>query len=95
MAAPIKDRIIKAIKDHGDCGFLVYHRLAEKVFPKADYPNAWNSPTKGGHPCCYMVLSKAIREHGFSMNFDDAPAVCYTMIGLGKNARCIPYGSKQ
>ena len=79
----IKDRIIAALRENG--GSMVYHELADKVFPLADYPNAWNYPTKGGPPGCYMVLSRAIREHEFSMWFGDAPAVVYTKIGLGKN----------
>lgn len=79
----IKDRIIAALRAND--GLMVYHKLAEKVFPEADYPNAWNYPTKGGPPGCYMVLSRAIREHGFSMHFGDAQAVVYTMIGLGGN----------
>lgn len=83
--ATIKDRICSALKEHGDGGFLVYHKLAEEVFPRADYPNAWNYPTRGGPPGCYMVLSRAIREHGFSIHFDDAPAVVYATVGLGQN----------
>lgn len=40
----IKVRIIAALRENG--GNMVYHELADKVFPKADYPNAWNSQTK-------------------------------------------------
>jgi hypothetical protein len=86
MAKPkIKDRIIAALREHGECGFLPYHALAEHVFPRKEYPRAWNYPTRGGPPGCYMVLSRAIREHGFSMKFGDAEAVVYTTVGLGQN----------
>lgn len=79
----IKDRISAALRAAG--GTMKYHRLAEKVFPQDDYPNAWNYPTKGGPPGCYMVLSRAIREHGFSIDFAGARAVVHTTVGLGKN----------
>ena len=81
----IKDRITRAIQEHGSDGFLVYHELADRVFPALDYPNAWNYPARGGPPGCFMVLSRAIREHGFNMYFGDAKAIAYTQIGLGKN----------
>jgi hypothetical protein len=81
----ICDRIAKAIKDHGDCGFIQYYDLARHVFPKADYPRAWGYPTRGGPPGCYMSLSRAIREHGFYISYQDAPNVVYATVGLGKN----------
>ena len=79
----IKDRIISALTAAG--GTMLYYDLARVVFPKSDYPRAWGSPNRGGPPGCYMVLSRAIREHGFSMYFGDARAVVYTTIGLGQN----------
>lgn len=81
---PIKERIRNAILRHGKGGFIVYHELAEHVFPKDEYPRAWNYPTRGGPPGCYMVLSKAIREHGFYIGYD-GPAVVYATVGLGAN----------
>lgn len=82
----IKDRIIKAIREHGDFGFIQYYDLAQHVFPKDQYPNAWNYPTKGGPPGCYMVLSRAIREHGFYIKHDGPAVVCST-VGLGGNRK--------
>lgn len=81
---PIRNRIATAIRLHGSCGMIVYHELAVLVFPNDDYPNARNSPTRGGPPGCYMVLSRAIREHGFSM-YLGGDAVVYATVGLGKN----------
>jgi hypothetical protein len=77
----IRDRMIAALRQHGDGGQMVYHRLAEYVFPKEDYPNAWNYPTRGGPAGCFMVLSRAIREHGFWMDHDK-DAVVYSTVGL-------------
>jgi hypothetical protein len=79
----IRDRMIAALRKHGDAGRMPYHRLAEYVFPKEDYPNAWNYPTRGGPAGCYMVLSRAIREHGFWMHHDKN-AVVYSTVGLPK-----------
>jgi hypothetical protein len=79
----IKDRITAALKENG--GRMPYWKLADAVFPTDQYPRAWERPTRGGPPGCYMVLSRAIREHGFSMHFGDAKAVVHTVIGLGKN----------
>lgn len=83
--APIKDRICRAIRLHGQSGFIQYYDLAKHVFPKDQFPRAWNYPTRGGPPGCYMVLSRAIREHEFSINFENADAVVYATVGLGKN----------
>lgn len=62
---PIRDRITEALKQHG--GTLSYHALAVSVFPREDYPNAFNYPTRGGPPGCYRALSKALRENGFQV----------------------------
>ncbi|TDQ63621.1 hypothetical protein ATL17_1628 [Maritalea mobilis] len=85
MPRKIKDRIVDALTQHGNGGFLVYHELAKLVFPKDKYPNAWNHPARGGPPGCYMVLSRAIREHGFYISYEDAPAVVYATVGLAGN----------
>lgn len=84
MGEKIKDRITQAIREHGEGGFLVYHKLADHVFPRADYPRAWNSPTRGGPPGCYMALSRAIREHDFYIHYG-GDAVVYATVGYGKN----------
>lgn len=81
---PIKRRIIDALNDHGEGGFLPYHELAHLVFPRDAYPRAFQYPTKGGPPGCYMVLSRAIREHEFSISLDGG-AVVYATVGLGRN----------
>ena len=80
----IKDRILEAIKAEG--GSMQYYHLARAVFPVKLYPNAWGSPTRGGPPGCYMVLSRAIREHGFHMQFDPDPRsrVVHSMISVGR-----------
>ena len=87
MAKPIRERIREAIINHGDCGFIGYYKLARLVFPKDDFPRAFGSPTRGGPPGCYMVLSRAIREHKFSMIFSDDPkaGVVHSTVGLGKS----------
>jgi len=81
----IKDRIEAAIRASG--GVIVYHELADQVFPRDEYPNAWRYPTRGGPPGCYMVLSRAIREHGFNLDLRDVPAVVYGTVTLGKNRK--------
>jgi hypothetical protein len=80
---PIKDRIVAAIRSKG--GSVGYYDLAHIVFPKAQYPNAFSSPNKGGPPGCYMVLSRAIREHGFHMQFSNDPrsGVVHSTIYMG------------
>ena len=80
----IRDRIAKAIKDNG--GRMQYYHLARAVFPIDQFPRAWGRPTRGGPPGCYMVLSRAIREHGFSMTFDPDPKsrVVHSMISRGR-----------
>ncbi|QFT69582.1 hypothetical protein FIU93_22545 [Labrenzia sp. THAF35] len=79
--AKIKDRIVAALKSNG--GFMLYYDLARVVFPKEHYPNAWNYPTRGGPPGCYMVLSRAIREHGFNIVYDCD--VVHSTVYLGRN----------
>lgn len=78
----IKERIANALREHGECGFMPYHRLARYVFPEDEYPRAWNYPTRGGPPGCYMVLSRAIREHDFYISYGDAKNVVYPTVGL-------------
>lgn len=63
---------------------MQFYDLAKAVFPRDQFPNAWNYPTRGGPPGCYMVLSRAIREHGFYI-CHDGPAVIYATVGLGEN----------
>ena len=83
---PIKDRIITALRKDGNFGLMQYYDLALEVFPKDQYPNAWNYPTRGGPPGCYMVLRRAIREPTCSMSPDKRmPGVVYSTVGLGKN----------
>lgn len=81
----IKDRISTALSAAG--GAMPYWKLAQVVFPEADYPRAWSAPTRGGPPGCYMVLSRAIREHGFSIHFGDAQTVSHSTVSLGKSQR--------
>lgn len=79
----IKDRIVSAIMEHGEFVRIEYYALARFVFPRDKYPNAWNHPTKGGPPGCYMVLSRAIMEHEFHIQYGDSVAA--SMVSLGKN----------
>lgn len=81
----IKDRIMTALQNNG--GRLVYWKLAEEVFPKDQYPRAWNYPTRGGPPGCYMVLSRAIREHDFGTHFDSDAPVVYSEIYIKSRPR--------
>jgi len=46
----IKDRIIAALREHGEMGQMKYYDHAERVSPKEDYPTAWGKPTRGGPP---------------------------------------------
>lgn len=86
----IKERMIGALREHGECGFLPYHELARLVFPSDQYPRAFNYPNGGGPPGCYMALSRAIREHDFSIQFFDAKDVTHATVGLGRNRRTPP-----
>ena len=81
---PIKDRMISAIRANG--GRMKYYALARAVFPDDQYPHAFSGPARGGPPGCYMVLSRAIREHGFHMAFDPDPKsrVVHSTIYIGK-----------
>jgi hypothetical protein len=82
--AKIKDRISAALRANG--GTMKYHALMTAVFPRESYPRAYERPTRGGPPGCSMALSRAIREHGFSLRFDDElPNVVYATVGLGVN----------
>lgn len=78
----IKDRITAALKKNG--GRMPYWKLADAVFPKDQYPHAWGSPNRGGPPGCYMALSRAIREHGFSIS-GFRYGVVHSEVSLGKN----------
>lgn len=70
--APIKDRIIAAIKAEGHC--IEYYKLAIAVFPTDQFPRAFRYRNDGGPPGCYMALSRALRVHGFSVHYESTPA---------------------
>lgn len=82
---PIKQRITEALEQHGDGGFLDYYRLAELVFPEADFPRAFCKPTRGGPPGCYRTLTAAIERHGFYIGFYDESG--RRTVGTGNSQR--------
>jgi hypothetical protein len=82
MKTPIKDRIAASIRRHG--GFIQYHALAEEVFPRDQFPRAWNYPTRGGPPGCYMALSRAISRHGFYIHYPPSSPVVYSLVMMGR-----------
>ena len=83
---PISDRISAAIKANG--GQIKYYDLAQVVFPRDHYPQAYGSPTRGGPPGCYMALSRAIREHGFRI--DHREAVVHSIVSMGRYQKGTP-----
>lgn len=65
---PIIDRIRDAF---GEDEFeLSYHTLADRVFPKEQFPRAWRYSSNGGPPGCYMALSAAIRRYKVPSRYD-------------------------
>ncbi len=53
----IKDRIRKHYKQG-----IHYYILLGLVFPRKDYPKAFNGAHKGGPPGCAMAFGRALRE---------------------------------
>lgn len=84
---PIKDRIINAIRAAG--GSIGYYDLARRVFPEDRYPRAFERPTRGGPPGCYMALSRALDRHGFSIRYSDmkGAGVVHSTIMMGSALR--------
>lgn len=70
----IAERIDQAIAVRADAfGEVPYDILALAVFPRDEYPRAWNYSSNGGPPGCYMALSSAIRRYGFRQSFRGGP----------------------
>ncbi len=66
--APIEQRIREAFQD-GEMR-LSYHKLANRVFPPDQFPQAWRYASHGGPPGCYMALSAALRRMNISIQSD-------------------------
>lgn len=59
MGEPIKDRI----RAHYRPG-IDYWDLLHAVFPRIEYPRAWEYSSNGGPPGCAMAFGRALREMG-------------------------------
>lgn len=81
-------RICAAFEDQ-NARTISYYDLARLVWPKDQYPNAFNYPTRGGPPGCYMWLSRALREHGIHWSLPkNATNMIHAMIS--RPAECGP-----
>ena len=68
MTRPIKERLRMVI---GNKPSMCYHDMMERVFPIDDFPNAWQSATRGGPPGCARAFGAALNRYGYSTIWRD------------------------
>ncbi len=43
---------------------MTTYELAHRLWPQADYPDAWRTPAKGGPPSWVRTLGRAVKRYG-------------------------------
>lgn len=74
-----QQQMLDILKANG--GRMTYQALAYELYPREEYPRAFNYSSNGGPPGCYMALSTMIRKMGLAV-YSRGAGTCDTEIIL-------------